>query len=311
MQVYQSLAEFKATTHPVITVGIFDGVHVGHQKILSRLRTIADKNGGQVVLLTFHPHPRKVLFPELPVPDLLNTLDEKINLLESYGVDHLIIQPFTTGFSMLEYDDFVKEILVTQLAVDTLVIGYDHQFGRNRLGNIQTLIKLAGQLDFKVIEIPEQDIDHAAVSSTRIRNAIKLGDVSTAAELLGYNYCLNGIVVHGMKLGRILGYPTANLQVMDADKLIPANGIYAVKVKHGEVEYGGMLNIGTRPTFDDGPRSIEVNIFDFDGDVYGQTLQLEFIQRIRDELKFDSVDALIESIHQDKLDSLHILSARK
>jgi riboflavin kinase / FMN adenylyltransferase len=309
MKIYHSLNEFKAVRNPVITIGTFDGVHVGHQKILAGLRQYANQAKGEVVLLTFHPHPRKILFPEQPAPELLNSLDEKIRLLQEQGVDHLVIQSFTTEFGGMEYDDFVKQVLVRQLGVHILVIGYDHQFGRNRKGNISTLRAMSDQLGFQVIEIPEQDIDHAAVSSTRIRTALKQGDVTTAATLLGYSYSLSGKVVHGKKLGKQLGYPTANIQPNDPDKLIPGNGIYAVRVWYDERHYGGMLNIGTRPTFDDGERSIEVNIFEFDKEIYGETLQLEFVKRIRDEVKFNSADELVQRIDQDKTESLRILSS--
>jgi riboflavin kinase/FMN adenylyltransferase len=311
MQVYQSLSEFLPVANAVVTVGTFDGVHFGHRKILAMLREKALANQGEVVLLTFHPHPRKVLFPDQPAPRLLNSIREKTQLLSALGVDHLIIQPFTTAFSKLEYDAFVRDILVAQLRVESLVIGYDHQFGRDRKGNISSLQLLARQHGFKVIEIPEQDIDHAAVSSTRIRRALISGRVAEAAELLGYRYELSGTVIHGQELGRKIGYPTANLLPLDADKLVPAIGVYAVTVEFDEKEYGGMLNIGTRPTFDDGEISIEVNIFDFDGDLYGRNINLHFVERIRDEQKFDSVQDLIHRIAQDKVDSLRILDSQK
>lgn len=309
MELYHSLNDYKPVRKPVVTIGTFDGVHIGHQKILAGLRQHATEAGGEVVLLTFHPHPRKILFPDQPAPELLNTIGEKISLLEAQGVDHLIIQPFTREFGQVEYDQFVKEILRRQLGVDTLVIGYDHQFGRNRMGNITTLRKMSDELQFNVIEIPEQDIDHAAVSSTRIRIALKNGEVSTAAALLGYNYRLSGTVVHGNKRGKELGYPTANIQPESPDKLIPGNGIYVVKVHRAGKTYGGMLNIGTRPTFDNGARSIEVNIFSFSEEIYGEKLELEFLHRIRDELKFSSAKELVARIDQDKIESLRILES--
>jgi riboflavin kinase/FMN adenylyltransferase len=311
MRVYQSLSEFLPVAKAVVTVGTFDGVHFGHRKILAMLREKADLNSGEVVLLTFHPHPRKILFPDQPAPRLLNSISEKTELLSALGVDHLIIQPFTNGFGNLQYDAFVRDILVAQLRVDSLVIGYDHQFGKDRKGNISSLQVLAKECGFNVIEIPEQDIDHAAVSSTRIRQALTTGRVSEAAELLGYPYQLSGTVIHGRELGRKIGYPTANLLPEDADKLVPAIGVYAVTVEHDQKQYGGMLNIGTRPTFDDGEISIEVNIFDFDKDLYGQTITLSFIERIRDELKFDSVQDMIQRIAQDKVDTLRILDSQK
>jgi riboflavin kinase/FMN adenylyltransferase len=309
MKLYHSLIEFKPVRKPVVTVGTFDGVHIGHQKILAGLRQCAREAGGEVVLLTFHPHPRKILFPDQAAPGLLNTIEEKISLLKAQGVDHLIIQPFTREFGQMEYDQFMKEVLLGQLGMNTLVIGYDHQFGRNRMGNISVLRKMSEELHFNVIEIPEEDIDHAAVSSTRIRMAIENGEVTSAAALLGYNYRLSGTVVHGNKRGKELGYPTANIQPETPDKLIPANGIYVVKVYIGTESYGGMLNIGTRPTFDNGARSIEVNIFGFSEEIYGENLQLEFLHRIRDELKFSSAKELIARIDQDKIESLRILES--
>ena len=311
MLVYHSLSEFRAKSNTVVTVGTFDGVHVGHRKILSMLKETALACKGEVVLLTFHPHPRKILFPDQPGPGLLNTISEKISLLKGLGVDHLVIQPFTKEFSQLEYDDFIREILVKQLKVHTLVIGYDHQFGRGRRGTISSLRELAAELHFNVIEIPEQDINHAAVSSTRIRKALESGRVADAFGLLGYHYSLSGKVVHGKKLGRQLGYPTANIQPDDPDKLVPAIGIYAVRVMYKGTLFGGMMSIGTRPTFDDGEISIEVNLFDLEEELYGETLTVHFLQRIRDELKFDNVNDLITRIAQDKAESLRILEAGK
>jgi riboflavin kinase / FMN adenylyltransferase len=310
MKVYRSLAEVQPVRNPIITVGTFDGVHMGHRKIISSLKHCAEKVNGEIVLLTFHPHPRKILFPDQAGPELLNTVHEKVGLLSELGVDHLVIQPFTRDFSNLEYDQFVEEILVQKLRVHTLVIGYDHQFGKNRKGNIQSLQLLAAKNNFQVIEIPEQDIDHAAVSSTRIRQALAAGDVQDAAALLGYEYQLSGKVVHGQKLGRKIGYPTANIEPDDRDKLVPANGVYAVVVTFNGERFGGMLNIGTRPTIDDGARSIEVNIFNMDEDLYGKALTLHFVERIRDELKFNDLQSLIDRIGEDKIDSLKILSAR-
>lgn len=308
MQIYDSVTAYSGAKNSVVTVGTFDGVHVGHRKILNMLKDIALRIDGQVVVLTFHPHPRKVLFPDQPPPRLLSTPDEKAALLSELGVDHLVFQPFTEAFRNLQYDEFVRDILVKQLSVQTLVIGYDHQFGKDRQGNIAGLRKMGAEYNFNVLEIPEQDIRDAAVSSTRIRKALESGNVTLATELLGYNYSLKGKVVHGHKLGRSLGYPTANLQTDDSDKLIPSLGIYAVRVEVKGQMYGGMLSIGTRPTFDDGEVSVEVNIFDFEGDIYDEIITLHFVSHIRDELKFDSVDALVDRIGQDKKDSLRILS---
>jgi riboflavin kinase/FMN adenylyltransferase len=282
-----------------VTVGTFDGVHLGHRAILQRLRTIADELGGQVVVLTFHPHPRKVLGTSGVPLVLINTLEERIQLFESLGVDTLVVQEFTSEFSRMGFEEFVRQVLVKALGVKKLVIGYDHQFGHKREGGMPALLTLAPALGFEVEEIPEQDIDAIAVSSTRIRNALQTGDVQQARQLLGYAYPLSGEVVGGRQLGRTIGYPTANISVSDTDKLIPANGVYAVWVLHEGKRYQGALSIGNRPTFDNGERSIEVHILGFNREIYGQKITLEFMYRLRPELKFESVSDLVLQMEQD------------
>lgn len=306
MNVYHSLENFKSP-RPVLTIGTFDGVHIGHQKILSRLREVADSITGEVTLLTFHPHPRLVLYPEQKDLQLLNTLEEKKSLLEKYGVDNLVLMPFTHEFSRLSYDDFVKQVIVDGIHAEVVVIGYDHHFGHNREGGLKQLQMLSGLYNFKVEEIPEQDINYAAVSSTRVRKALLAGDVKSANELLGHPYSITGKVVEGNKIGREMGFPTANIQT-EEHKLIPANGIYAVKVHVDDVEFTGMLSIGNRPTFDNGMRSVEVNILDFNRDIYGEEITISLLHYLRDELKFPSRDALIEQMHKDKLHTLELLS---
>lgn len=307
MRIYPDVFSFKDVPRPVITIGTFDGVHVGHQKILSRLNETARKNGGESVLLTFNPHPRKILFPSQTELKLLNTLDEKTELLKNFGVQHLVIHPFTTEFSKLQYDDFVTRILVKEMNVNTLVIGYDHQFGHGRKGGFEQLQELSGIYGFEVEKIPEEDIDESAVSSTRIRKALIQGDIGSANQLLGYNYSFTGKVVEGKKLGRQLGFPTANLESPDPDKLVPANGIYAVKVLIDRKKLNGVLSIGNRPTFDNGPRSIEVHIFDFADDLYGLNVTVEFISFLRDELKFNSADDLVLKMKDDEIKARTIL----
>lgn len=307
MKIYYSLENFPVLNCPVLTLGTFDGVHIGHQKILSRLNDMAKSVNGESVLMTFHPHPRAVIFPDQRDIRMISTLDEKIALLEQHGVEHLVVQSFTRDFSMLNHDTFIREYLVKKIGVKKMVIGYDHQFGHDRKGSFAELQSLAPQLGFTVEEIPEQDINDVAVSSTRIRKALFEGRVEDAAGLLGYNYTFSGRVVKGKQLGRKLGFPTANLECPDPLKLVPANGVYAVYVIVNNVQYKGVLSIGTRPTFDNGARSVEVNIFDFDRDIYGENVKLIFKNYLRSDQKFDGVDALIEQMHLDKARSLELL----
>ena len=306
MKVFHSLKGFKAK-NPVLTIGTFDGVHIGHQVILSRLKEVANEIDGEVTLLTFHPHPRLVLHPEQKDLLMLNTQNEKIKLLERYGVDIILFQPFTLEFSRLAYDAFVKQIIVDGIKAKKVVIGYDHHFGHNREGGLKQLQLLSALHHFDVEEIPEQDIDYAAVSSSRVRKALLAGDVHSANQLLGHHYSISGKVVKGKQLGRSLGFPTANLEI-EPFKLIPCNGIYAVKVAIDKKLYNGMLSIGHRPTFDNGERSIEVNILDFYGDLYGTALTVDLHHYIRRELKFESAGDLIAQMQKDKLMTLKLFS---
>ena len=299
MQIYRNINEYVKPQYPIVTVGTFDGVHIGHKMILERLSALAQEKGGEVVLLTFYPHPRKVLFQDSAQLEMITSLDDKIALMKHFGVNHIVIQPFTIDFSKMEYEDFVKNILVEKLGVKTLVIGYDHQFGHQRKGSMQELEKMAPQLGFEVEEIPEQDIDAIAVSSTRIRNALKRGEVNIAAHLLGYDYRLSGRVIKGKQLGRTLGFPTANMQCNDPDQLVPVNGIYAVMVEWKGKMLKGALNIGNRPTFDNGYRTIEVHILGFDEDIYGEAITLHFKNYLRPELKFHSAEDLVAQMHKD------------
>jgi len=308
MQIYRDIEEFPCLECPIVTIGTFDGVHLGHQKILKRLKDIANQANGEVLLLTFYPHPRKVLFPEQNDLQLLSTLDEKVKLLSNYGVQHLVIHPFTKDFSQMEHNDFIKEVLVKKLGVQTLVIGYDHQFGHNRKGSFKELAQLAPNYGFNLEEIPEQDIDEVAISSTRIRKALLKGDVKDAAALLGYDYQITGKVVEGKQLGRTLGFPTANLLPFDKDKLVPAMGVYAVLVEVLGATFKGVLSIGNRPTFDNGERSIEVNIFDFDAVIYNEPITLTFKEYLRGDLKFSSAAELVLQMNKDKAKSLELLS---
>ena len=300
MNIYYSIDDFKNVKNPVVTTGTFDGVHLGHQKIISRLKNVAANENGETVLLTFFPHPRMVLFPEDNDLKLLSNQAEKIELLEKYGIDHLIILPFTKEFSRLTSIEFIRNILVNKIKIKKLVIGYNHHFGRNREGSFEHLKEYGPLYGFDVEEISAHDIEQVEISSTKIRSALQTGDVATATKYLGHQYTLSGTVVGGKKLGKTIGYPTANISVEDKFKLIPADGVYAVKVKHNGTTYNGMLNIGNNPTVDGKCRSVEVNIFNFDKDIYGTELTIYFIEYLRTEVKFANLDELKKQLAADK-----------
>lgn len=314
MRVYHDIKEFEAARstgngikNPIVTTGTFDGVHLGHQKIINRLKEIAKNEDGETVLLTFYPHPRMVLFPDDNELKLLNTQGEKAKLLEQYGVQHLIVHPFTKDFSRLTSVEFVRNILVNSIGTKKLVIGYNHHFGRNREGSFEHLKEYSSLYGFDVEEIPAKDIDNIEISSTKIRKALQGGDVETATNYLGHYYEISGTVVEGNKLGRTIGYPTANIVIESKYKLIPSDGVYAVKVKHLERSYDGMLNIGNNPTIQGKGRSIEVNIFNFNDDIYDQKISVFFVKRLRDEVKFNGIEELKQQLHADKQHSLAIL----
>ena len=300
MKVYHSIDEFQQVKGAVVTTGTFDGVHVGHRKIINRLNEIARTIDGESVLLTFHPHPRMVLFPDDHGLELITTMDEKIELLEDAGIDNLIIHPFTKEFSRKTSLEFIREVLVEKIGTSVLVIGYDHHFGRNREGSFEHLRESGPLYGFKVEEISVQDVDDVAVSSTKIRNALHDGDVSTASKYLSHPFQLKGTVVHGDKLGRKIGFPTANIQIDSDSKIIPANGVYACYVLLGEDKLKGMLNIGMRPTVSGEERRIEVHVFDLNREFYGELITLKLKERIRDEEKFESVEQLKERLAVDK-----------
>ena len=297
--------------HPsIVTIGTFDGVHLGHQKILARLGKLRQSTGLQTVVLTFDPHPRKVLFPEQKDLKLLTTTDEKLDLLRRHNVDVSVVYPFTRSFSMMSSDDYVKDILIRSLHVKYLVIGYDHRFGNNRCGDIGLLRKYAPSSGFEVEEISARDIDSIAISSSRIRKALEEGDLERATEFLGHSYSLSGRVVRGKQLGRELGYPTANIEVTYSDKLIPAKGIYFAEVVLGGEQLFGMRSVGSNPTSDtDEALKLEVHIFDFNTDIYGKTLEVTFVKRLRDEKKFDSLEQLKQALLEDKQSCLRLMAA--
>lgn len=307
MKVYTDINEFKNVKNAVVTTGTFDGVHLGHQKIISRLKDVARSIDGETVLLTFYPHPRMVLFPEDNELKLITTQREKIELLEKCGIDHLIIYPFTKEFSRLSSVEFVRNILANKINTKRLVIGYNHHFGRNREGSFEHLKEYGPLYGFEVEEIPAEDIDSNEISSTKIRKALQSGDIKVATSYLGHFYSLTGKVMEGKKNGQRIGFPTINLQVEDKYKLIPADGVYAVKVKHIGMMYGGMLNIGNNPTIEGKGRSIEVNIFDFNKDIYNEEATIYFIERLRDEVKFNNLEELKSQLAKDKEKAVEIL----
>ncbi len=308
MRIFKNIKAFENPGNPVVlTAGTFDGVHIGHQKILKRLKQVADEVGGETVLLTFDPHPRSVLQPDSPMK-MLSTLAEKQLLLERFGLDNLIIHPFTKAFSRTTSLEFVRDLLVNSLHVKKLVIGYDHHFGRNREGSFEHLKEFGPLYGFDVEEIQALDVDHVNVSSTKIRNALLGGDLGTASTYLSYDYTLTGTVMHGKRLGRSIGFPTANLDVTSHNKLIPGSGVYAVDCEVKGKPYHGMLNIGLNPTVNkDDQVRVEVNIFDFNEDIYGKNIRVTFKHRIRDEQKFDTVEELRKQLETDRLAALHML----
>lgn len=309
MRVYQDVRQFKVTK-PVLTVGSFDGVHLGHLKVVRRLNEIARQNEGESVIFTFSPHPRLVLNPQEDSLRLLTTLDEKIALLEATGVDHLIVYPFTKTFAEISYTDFVRLTLVGQLHIDSLVVGYDHKFGKDRKGDFEMLKNLSLAFNFKLEKLDALLSDNVSVSSTKIRQAIMAGDLEQANRYLGYTFSLTGTVVEGQKLGRKIQFPTANIAVTDPHKIIPAFGVYAVLVDVEGISYRGMLNIGTRPTVNHNANhcSIEVHIFSFDQNIYDRQVTIKFITKVRDEKKFASIDSLRAQLEKDKTDVLNLLN---
>ena len=307
MKIFRSI-EGLAIPNAVLTIGTFDGVHMGHQKIITRINELAKKVDGESVILTFHPHPRLVINSEDTSLKLLNTLDEKIALLEKYKVDNLIIMPFSQAFSQMTAEDYVRDFLWKNIQPKVIVIGYDHRFGNNREGGLHTFLELKDELKFDLEEISRQDLEDMAISSTKVRNALTEGKVRLANQLLGHAFTLKGKVVKGASLGRHLGFPTANIDVNDNNKLRPREGIYAVKTKHNDVWHKAMMYIGNRPTFNGKNQTIEVNIFDFSENIYDQEIEVEFVSEIREDIKFNTADALIHQLKKDKESAERLLN---
>ncbi len=305
MRVFYQLDSLPAFKKSVVTIGSFDGVHLGHQKILHKVKELARSVGGESIVITFHPHPRLVVYPKDKSLKLINTIEERVALFENYGIDNLVVVPFTVKFSQQSADEYIEKFLVEKFHPTYIVIGYDHRFGLNRQGNIDYLKWHSGRYQFQVEEIQRHDVEAIAVSSTKIRRAIEKGDVKTARQLLGHPFSICGKVVKGQRIGHQLGFPTANVEVGDPHKILPPTGIYAVEVVHQEKEYHGMLYIGNRPTleaFDN--RTIEVNIFDFNKTIYGDRLTIRMVDFIREDQKFEDLNALSVQLGKDKMITL-------
>jgi len=308
MKIHLGTEAIQEIKNAVVTSGTFDGVHVGHQKILSRLKEEAQRVDGETVVITYWPHPRLVLKPWDHSLQLLSTFPEKANLLEEFGIDHLVKIPFTKEFAHMSPEEYISVILHERIQTKKIIIGYDHRFGKNRSGGLEELHEFSPKYGYEVEEIPRQDIDEIGISSTKIRRALEVGDVQHANTYLGRNYALTGRVVHGDKIGRSLGFPTANIAVKENYKLIPSDGIYAVRVCHEYAKYDGMLNIGNRPTIGGDNKTIEVNIFDFDRDIYESEITIEFVDLIRKEIKFSSLEELKKQLKSDKQSVIERLS---
>ncbi|MEX2604952.1 MAG: bifunctional riboflavin kinase/FAD synthetase [Gracilimonas sp.] len=303
------LTEVEHNPNSVVTVGTFDGVHLGHRAIMDAVVRKAKERNARSVVVTFDPHPRDIINPGKGGIKLLTTLKERCEILQDLGVDLLLVIPFDRDFSLLTSEEFVRDIIYEKVGVSEFVIGYDHHFGRDRKGTIETIENLGKKLGFDAYVVSKQEMQHVTISSTVIRKTLaEEGNVNKAAEFLDRHYLLNGIVMHGDERGHTIGYPTANLKPEHEDKVIPKNGVYAVKVRVKEEWYGGMMNIGIRPTFGEDVRTLEVHIFEFDKEIYGKTIQVRFVDRIRDEQKFDGIKALKSQLDSDKEKCLELLN---
>ncbi|WP_264535477.1 bifunctional riboflavin kinase/FAD synthetase [Flavobacterium sp. N1736] len=307
MKLFHSINDFQSTKKTILTLGTFDGVHIGHKKILERITQNTENGKYESLVLTFFPHPRMVLQEKSEIK-LLNTISEKSKLLEETGIENLVIHPFNESFSRLTAEEFVSTILVDQFHIQKIIIGHDHRFGRNRTANIDDLIAFGTEYGFEVEQISAQEIQDVSVSSTKIRKALDEGNIALANDYLGYAYFLSGEVVKGKQLGRTIGFPTANIQIEEDYKKIPKNGVYIVKTFIDNKVVFGMMNIGFNPTVNGQKQTIEVNLFDFDADIYGQKLEISLLEYIREEQKFGSVDLLKEQLNRDKKTALDFVS---
>ena len=307
LQVYQGLSQFQGVKNPVLTIGTFDGVHIGHRKLIDRINEIAKEVDGESVMLTFSPHPRKIVSPFRSL-ELITLLDEKMALLEQAGLQHLIIHPFTEEFARMKPEKYIRDLLVNKINVHSIVVGYDHRYGKNREGDFKLIDDLSTTYDYKVEEISAKTIEDIQVSSTKIRQAIKDGEMKKAEKYLGHKFTFKGVVVSGKKRGRGIGYPTANLE-LSLDKIIPDSGVFAVSVSLNDQILTGMMNIGTNPTFENESqvKHVEINIFDFNEQIYDQELMVNIHAKLRDEIAFDSLDGLKDQLKKDEADARAIL----
>ncbi|MDR7209521.1 bifunctional riboflavin kinase/FAD synthetase [Flavobacterium piscis] len=307
MKLFHSINDFQSTKKTILTLGTFDGVHIGHKKILERITQNTENGKYESLVLTFFPHPRMVLQEKSEIK-LLNTISEKSKLLEATGIENLVIHPFNESFSRLTAEEFVHSILVDQFHIHKIIIGHDHRFGRNRTANIDNLIAFGAEYGFEVEQISAQEIQDVSVSSTKIRKALQDGNMSLANDYLGYTYFMTGEVVKGKQLGRTIGFPTANIQIEEDYKLIPKNGVYIVKTYINKKEVFGMMNIGFNPTVNGQKQTIEVNLFDFDSNIYNQRLEISLLKYLREEQKFSSVDLLTNQLNQDRKTALSFIN---
>ncbi len=308
MMVHKDIEHLPGFKNAVITIGTFDGVHNGHQEIISCLKSEAALAGGETVIITFHPHPRKIVYHETQKVELINTIEERIELLSAKGIDHLVIVPFTQQFSALQPGQYVEQFLKAKFNPAIVIIGYDHKFGKDRKGDYVLLEEYARKGFFKLKEIPQHLINNSSVSSTIIRDSLKNGDIRRANELLGYDFFFEGKVVKGDQRGRTIGFPTANLELTSNEKIVPVNGVYVVELKITGTDnrtYQGMMNIGIRPTVDGSKRTIEINIFDFNEDIYGRTVVVKVKKHLRSEQKFSGIDELKKQLEKDRQESIH------
>jgi len=306
MQVHHAIEHLPAFTNAVITIGTFDGVHEGHKKIIAALKEEASRVQGESVLITFHPHPRKIVYADKPL-QLINTLSEKIELLRKAGLHHLVVVPFTQSFAEQSANEYIADFLIKSFHPATIIIGYDHRFGKGRTGDYRLMEDKAAVYGYNLLEIPKHVLDEVDVSSTKIRKAILESDITTANKLLGYEFFFEGLVIKGDQLGRQLGYPTANLKYTDKDKIHLGHGVYAVYVDVDGQQKKGMLSIGNRPTLTQSDERIEVNIFDFDSDIYGKIIRVSVKEYLRGQEKYNSLDELVQQLHKDKAESLAVL----
>ncbi len=307
MKIYNCIKDFKPIKNAVVTIGTFDGVHLGHQAVFKQMRAEAERINGETVVITFYPHPRIVLGLDSSNLKFIKTEEKKIQSIEEAGIDHLIIVKFTKEFAQTSSEAFIKDLIIDNIHPKVLIIGYDHQFGNNREGSIELLNSLSKQYDFMVKKVEARYEGELTISSTKIRNLLNEGDITGANKLLGHEYSITGKVVKGQSIGHNLGFPTANIEVGDEYKLIAAVGVYACRVHYLNRTYKGMSNIGFRPTIDHGNLTIEVNIFEFDKDLYGKEITISFVQRMRDEHKFKNIEALKVQLAKDKIHALKIL----